>query len=115
MLDDPLDDLLAFKKCHVVTFLPIGTQLMCRMVLYGSHKAIIQMSDEPRLWNSKIPPDGLVWVIFPPLGTFVGPLSLPDYISACVEATPNPTRSLLNDLLFTGDDLPPKHLVNDSA
>jgi hypothetical protein len=103
-------DLLALEHCHVLALFPHAPALAISVLLYGMHRGVVEISDEPRVWQPCVPEDGLVWLVHPSAGRFVGPLPMPEYVAARYGGQPNDVREQLDALLVLGDELPPHHL-----
>jgi hypothetical protein len=104
-----LGPILGFQKCHTVSFHPTDSALMLSLILYNSHKAVIEVSNDRNIWGHHVPPDGVVWSIFPPTGSFVGPIGLRDYIASNQVGSKSQVRIRMDSMLAVGEDLPSRN------
>jgi hypothetical protein len=107
----PVVEMFAWRRCHSMFLLPVGSALSLVAVLYGSEPLSIPITDDGRLWQGKIRDGGLAWIVAPGLRRFVGPSSVAEMLTDMRRPEPTGPLAPLDAMLKAQVPLPPLHLA----
>ena len=77
-----LSDALDWPSGHLILLLQLQQHLCVCPLFYGQLAAVVRITSDSRLWNSRIDPAGTVYVFAPGLRRVVGPVSLATFVAS---------------------------------
>lgn len=75
-----LEPLLNWPGGHSIVVMNVRNHLMLYCNFYESNSAVIEITDEPELWEGRIT-EGKAFVVVPALSKAVGPIELPEFMA----------------------------------
>jgi hypothetical protein len=106
---EPDDQLFVTEKLHVISVARVDYGIALSVVLYGRHNAFVQLYNDSLAFPDAMGPEGLTWVIHPPTGEFVGPLTTYEFVASKLGYS-DIVRDRIAALTAKGKPLPPREI-----
>ena len=74
--------LICYRSAHLISLLSLGDFLSLGLCLNGKIFSQIAISDDNQFWkNNNEFSDGIVYLVFPQIKEFIGPIDMPSYLA----------------------------------
>lgn len=102
---------LAWEGAHTVLIMPAkGRSLALSAFLYAEQSCLVQITEDRKHWEGRIPREGHVFIVVPGLRKCVGPVSVPAYIAHRLGYSSDEELSALARELERYKKIPPFHI-----